>query len=247
MFSLSKGLGALLPLIFCLCHEVSAQVTVSGTVFDDSRTYVVPHVQVYSTSGGYTFTDSLGRYSIPTQAGDSVYFVYGGKRTISFAVEGIEQFWNFDISLGVPVDKKYKVLAPVTVFSPSYQQDSMENRLKYVEIFERNKPGIRPSVSPGGGVGMDLEALIGIFQFRKNKMHKAFRERLIDQEKENYVDYRFSPRIVSRITGLEGEHLKKYREIYRPTYEFTTLSNKVQFYTYILESSYEYKKMAGLK
>lgn len=247
MFAFYKGWAILVPLILLLCQNVSAQVTVSGTVYDDSKTYVVPHVQVYSTSGNYAFTDSLGRYSISSVSGDSIYFVYNGKRTVSFAVAGIRHIGSFNISLGVPVDKKYKVLSPVTVFSQTYQQDSLENRLKYSEIFERNRPGIRPSISPTGGVGMDLEALIGVFQFRKNKMHKAFRQRLIVQERENYVDYRFSPRVVSRITGLEGEHLKKYMEIYRPTYEFATLSNMVQFYTYILETSYTYKEMQGLE
>ena len=54
---------------------------------------------------------------------------------------------------------------------------------------------------------MDLDALIGMFQFRKNKEQLAFKNRLLEEEKDRYVDYRFSSKTITRITGLTGDSL----------------------------------------
>ena len=153
----------------------------------------------------------------------------------------------FDISLHVKVKQKYKLLNPVTVFTNSYQQDSLENREEYAKVFGREKPGIHSTYEPGGAAGLDVDALIGMFQFRKNKQNLAFKNRLMDQEQDNYIDYRFSPKTITRITGLKGEELTKYRKLYRPDYFFVVNSTLTEFYEYILQTSYTFKKQEGIK
>lgn len=153
----------------------------------------------------------------------------------------------FDISLLVKVKQKYKLLSPVMVFTNSYQRDSLENRDEYAGVFGKSASGFRSTYEPGGAAGVDVDALIGMFQFRKNKQRLAFQNRLIEQEEENYIDYRFSPRTITRVTGLKGEELKKYRGLYRPTYFFVVNSNLTQFYEYILQTSYAFKKQEGIE
>ena len=152
----------------------------------------------------------------------------------------------FDISLLVKVKQKYKLLNPVTVFTNSYQRDSLENREEYASVLGKSKSGFRSTYEPGGAAGVDVDALVGMFQFRKNKQRLAFQNRLIEQEENNYIDYRFSPRTITRVTGLKGEELKKYRNLYRPTYFFVANSTLTQFYDYILQTSYAFKKQEGI-
>lgn len=224
-----------------------SNIRVSGTVFDSSKMYVIPTVQVFTTSGNHTETDSLGIYHINAHPRDSIYFYYQGKNSIKYPVGKIYDFESFDISLRVKAQTKYKVLQGVTVFSDTYREDSMENRLRYDKVFNRG-PAIETGVNPTTGVaGMDIGSLIGLFQFRKNKRMKAFEHRLEQQEQDAYVDYKFNARLLTRITGLKGKDLDDYKKIYRPTYWFAANSSQVAFYQYILNTSYAFKKERGIE
>ncbi|HSN08091.1 MAG TPA: hypothetical protein VLS85_03585, partial [Hanamia sp.] len=147
-----------------------------------------------------------------------------------------------DISLHAQVKQKYKLLNPVTVFTDSYKFDSLENREEYAKIFGDEKPGIHSTYDPGGAAGLDLDALIGMFQFRKNKEQLAFKNRILQEEQDRYVDYRFSSKTITRITGLTGDSLETYKKMYRPDYYFVAHSTLTQFYEYILNTSYAFKR-----
>ena len=235
-----------------LLHELpfsklAAQIIISGTVYDSTKLYAVPGVNVSSTSGLLATTDSLGAYHISVSESDSLSFSYKGKSTVKFPVKTIGNYNAFDISLRVRVNAKYKLLQGVTVFADSYHRDSVENRIEYAKVFDFEKPRISSTYTPGGPAGFDLDALIGMFSFRKKKENIAFQKRLIQDERDRYVNYRFSSKIINRITGLTGDTLTKYKKIYRPSYEFVVGSTLAQFYEYILQTSYEFKKEEGIK
>lgn len=222
--------------------KLFAQITVSGNVYDSSRLYAVPDVMVYSTGGATAVSDSVGAYRINVSSKDSISFYYEGKSTIKFPVRDLKNYNGFDISLRVRVKEKYKLLNPVIVFTNSYQQDSAENRENYSQIFGKSSSGIHSTYDPGGPAGLDLDGLIGLFQFRKNKENKEFKNRLIEQEQDQYVDYRFSSKTITRITGLTGDSLEVYKKLYRPDYYFIISCTLAGFYSYILNTSYAFRK-----
>ena len=224
------------------CYKASAQTTVSGSVYDVSKLYAVPNVHVSSTSGASDVTDSTGSYHIQVASNDSIVFTYNGKSTVKFPVKDIKNYNAFDISIHAPVKQKYKLLNPVTVFSDNYKFDSIENREEYAKIFGDEKPGIHSTYDPGGAAGLDLDALIGMFQFRKNKEQLAFKNRLVEEEQDRYIDYRFSSKTIKRITGLSGDSLEIYKKLYRPDYYFAANSTLAQFYEYILNTFYAFKR-----
>lgn len=227
--------------------KVAGQITISGTVYDSTKLYEVPGVIVSSTSGLQTTTDSLGAYHINVSENDSLSFFYRGKSTIKFAVKTIENYTGFDISLRIRVNAKYKLLKGVTVFSNSYHQDSSENRMEYAKVFNFEKPGIQSTYEQGGAAGLDLDELINMFNFRKKKQDLAFQKRLIEDEQDRYVDYRFSSNVIHRITGLSGDTLALYKKLYRPSYIFVVTGTLAQFYQYILNTSYAFKKEKGIQ
>lgn len=227
-------------------NSLTAQIVVSGTVYDSTKVYGVPGVLVSATSGNKTFTDSLGAYHIKVTAGDSLSFFYRGKSTIKFPVKTIEDYTAFDISLWVRVSSKYKVLKGVTVFADNYQQDSTENRIEYSRVFDYTKPGIHSSFEDGGAAGLDLDALIKAFNRSQNKANIAFQKRLIEEEQDKYVKYRFNAKLVRRITGLGGDTLTNYMKLYTPSYDFIINSSLTEFYQYILNTSYAFKRDEGI-
>jgi hypothetical protein len=222
------------------------QIIVSGTVLDKSKINYVEGVQVISTGGKISFTDSLGHYTITAKKGDSLYFVYHTKPTQKFDVGTIPNPEQFDISLHLNVKSKFTVLKEVIVYAKNYKSDSLENRQNYAEVFSFQKEGIGTSIAPGGGVGLDANALINMFRFKRNKRLRAFQQRLEEEEKEKYVNYRFSKTFVRRITQLKGAALDTFLIWYRPSYEFASTSSLIDFNQYVLNASYHYKKIMGI-
>ncbi len=144
------------------------------------------------------------------------------------------------------VQEKYKPLKPVYIFS-NYRKDSAEKRMTYSKIFNYDKPGIRSTYTPGSSAGLDINELINIFRFRKNKQTLQFQKRIIQQEQDSYIEYRFNSTLLKRITGLNGLMLGKYRSEYRPSFEFLTSISEVEFYEYIITTSRKFKSGNGLK
>lgn len=219
---------------------------VKGTVLDKSKINFVENVQIISTGGAMTFTDSLGKYKIAATPGDSLFYVYNNKPTQKFAVGSISNTEQFDISIQVDVKSKYGILKEVIVYSKSHQQDSIENRASYADVFNYSKPGISTSVVPGGGVGLDLNEFINIFRFRRNRSLRAFQKRLEAEEQDKFIDYKFNKKAIKRITQLEDEQLTDFMNWYKPSYDFLATCTEVEFTNYILKSLSHYKKTSRL-
>lgn len=222
--------------------KAEAQLTIVGTVYDSTRLIPVKEVQVTSSSGTLATTDTNGKYQIVTKESDSLTFFYNNKATLKFPVSKIENPANFEIALHIRVQEKYKTLKTVTVFGKNYRQDSIENRQRYASIFNYGQGGLKPTIDPiSGTAGLDINELINLFRFRRNRQLASMQKRLKEQEEENYINYRFNKPTVKRITRLEGPDLEVFMKLYRPDFEFTKNSSITVFYQYILNASYHYK------
>lgn len=223
-------------ILLCLALPAAAQYKVQGTVLDSSRTFPLEAVSVLSTSGRGAITNSEGFYSIDVAEKDSIWFSYLGKPTQKFPVAKMTNLMQFDIALRVAIP----VLAEIKLRPRNYRQDSAQNRRDYQKVFDFRRPNVESMTSIGpAGAGIDINELIRLFQFKKNASMERFQARLLQQEQEKYVDYRFSAALVRRLTGLDGEELKTFMQAYRPPYEFVLYSREYDFQLYIKES---YKK-----
>jgi carboxypeptidase-like protein len=200
---------------------------VKGTVFDQSQLFALPGVSVMGTNGHGTMTDSTGHYRIMLNSDDSIYFSYLGKRTASFPVKAITPGYPLDMSLAIRVDS-----LPLVVVRPTpYRYDSVANRDEYRKVFDYQPDYVLGGAN--GGVGLNLDM---IFNARKNRQMLALQRRLIDQEQDKYVSYRFNKVLVKRITGLHRPALDTFMRLYRPTYDFImNCENDYEFYKYIKE------------
>ncbi len=195
---------------------------------------------MHSTGGGSAVTDSSGSFAINVNEKDSVWFYYNSKPTMKFPVHIITDPNNFEISINVKVEAKYKRMKEVMVFSKSYHQDSLENREKYADIFGYEKPGLKTTMS-NGVAGADLDELINMFRFRRNKYLKSFQKRLVTEEENKFIDHKFTKKVVQQLTGLSGADRDSFMLIFRPTYDFAAASTLYDFYWYIKMSGQQYK------
>lgn len=214
-----------------LSNQADAQqVTIHGTVFNMYRTRPLDGVSVVCSCGRGTTTDSNGNYMITVDVSDSLGFSYLGRTTQKFPVVMMNPTTGFDIALHV----KPTELAEVRVAPKNYYFDSLQNRKDYEKIFNFTKPGIALSDgSSGSGVGLDLDQLINMFRFKRNRRLQAFQERLIEDEHEKFILHRFTRYTVKKITGLNGDSLDNFMLRFRPSYEFTKIATDYEFYDYI--------------
>lgn len=221
--------------------SASAQYKVKGTVFDSSRLYRIESVTVMSTAGRMTLTDSMGRYQIDVAEKDSVWFSYLGKATPKYPVLKMADVSQFDIALKLKSD----VMEEVRIKNRSYRMDSIQNRKDYAKVFDFHRPRFSEMTSVSDmGARFDLDAIIRLFQFKKNKATLKFQQRLLQQERDKFVDHRFSKGLVKQLTNLDGEALDHFMLLYRPSYEFTAAASDYDFGMYIKIC---YRKYSELK
>jgi hypothetical protein len=194
-------------------------------------------VSVLSTSGKGTMTNGEGHYEIEVEEKDSIWFSYLNKATKKFPVLKIITPFEFDISLQVNV----AVLKEVKIRPKNYKLDSLRNRSDYAKIFNYQNPKLTPTIN-GMGVGFDLDEIINMFRFRRNRSMAAFQQRLLLEEQEKFVDHRFNKALVRRLTLLDGNELDSFMRVFRPSYIFTQLSGDYEFQQYIKTSLYRFKR-----
>lgn len=210
--------------------KLSAQYKVKGVVFDSSRLYRIEAVSVMTTGGRMSITDSMGRYQIDVGEKDSIWFSYLGKPTPKYPVLKIPDVNQFNIALQLKTD----VMAEIKIKTRSYREDSVQNRKDYAKIFDFHRPNIASMTTIGPtGAGIDLDELIRVFQFRKNKQTEKFKERLEEQERQKSIDHRFSKLLVKRLTALDGNDLDVFMIRYRPSYAFALVASDYDFQLYI--------------
>jgi hypothetical protein len=221
-----------MALILLSTRTAFGQVVISGTVYDESQRFAMAGVSVLSTSGLGTTTDSVGHYRIRLALDDSIYFSYLGKSTARFPVKEIGAGQPFDMALAVSIDS----LPAVFVRGNNYLLDSLQNRKDYAKVFNYQSSylsSVKSTRRGGMGVGLDLDMFLN---GKQNRRMEAFQKRLEEEEKDKFVDHRFSRAIVRRITGLDAPALDTFMVQYRPTEEFIqSCATEYEFYHYIQE------------
>jgi hypothetical protein len=217
----------------------ASNVEVKGVVYDMSQRTPMEAVSVMATNGRGTITDVFGRYTILVRETDSIFFSYQNKATGKYPVSSIQDPTQFNMALHVQV----QALAPVTIYGRNYRMDSLANRMEYAKYFNFGKPNPLKSVNvANGGAGMDPNEIINLFRFKRTQQLTALRNRLVAEEQDKYVDFRFNKNFVKRVTGLSDAALKKFMFKYRPPYNFLELVNELELGYYIQQC---YKKEMG--
>lgn len=213
-----------------------------GTIYDVTKRYPMEYVTVMTTSGRGTMSDSLGKYSITVDQGDSVYFSFQNKQTGKYPVAKMEDQTQFNMSLHIQL---YAYLPDVEVRAQNYRRDSIANRRMYDKYFGYSKPNPFSSINIGPtGVGMDPNEIINMFRFRRNRQLASLQRRLIQEEQDKFIDHRFTKALVKKLTNMkDNEELDAFMKKYRPPVDFLEMANDLELGYYIQQC---YRTQMGL-
>lgn len=232
-----------LTILFLLAlsvRPVAAQDTVQGLVFDKNTKQRVSRVFVYNPAndeGGYNNT--RGEFEIIAKPGDILIAAANGyyADTLRVADSKVVVF---------QLDRSTILIDEVSVVARRSPEERLrENQREYSTAYSKGTPGSILSVGPTGA-GVSIDALYKLIS-REGRNARRLQEIIEEDYRESVIDYRFTPELVSRSTGLTGEALRDFMRQYRPSYFFVLSANDYNMVFYIRSSYAQYSQRPTLR
>ncbi|MEP6844996.1 MAG: carboxypeptidase-like regulatory domain-containing protein [Panacibacter sp.] len=204
----------LLAAILVSALNVAAQKkTIAGFVTDSISNDPLKNVQVTNVTGNKkTTTDNNGKFSIDATVNDMLFFTADGYhfKNVKYSIL-MEQTIYVQMNVlphqlpGVSVQASYS----------KYQSDSLKRLQDFNADMVSPKQPLVSNNSSGAGAVINLDFL------KKSEKSKRRASKLFKaHEKDAYVRYRFPPELVSGYTGLNGDSLEKFINLYWPDYDW---------------------------
>lgn len=232
---LTRTVAIILLLLFS-AFITNAQNILKGKVYHATTDSVMGGVSVINSTTKITvFTDKEGNYSIAAKDGDKVIYITTGFEPDTVLVQQYMLYTTYDVTLTIKIIS----LKPVSIIAKNYQTDSLERREYYKHLYEKREPGITGRNTPSG-FGVSFSPLSHFS--KESKQRRALRKRLARFEEEDYIDHSFPVELVKRITKLEGDSLRLFMYVYRPSYSFCRKTSSQDMLIYISDKLKEFRK-----
>jgi hypothetical protein len=206
-----------------------AQQFLTGKIYEKGGQDSLISVSIHNiTAQRYDLSEIDGTYKIQCAPGDHVAFSSVGYRPDTITITA---------SLLSAICIVYMEIRPVTLKAArvgelsNYQLDSIDRHREYGWIYDRSAtPRFDPNRG-GDGVGVQMN----IFRNTSTpaKQRERLEKRLVKEEQDFYVNFRYNKDYVAKITHLQGDSLKAFMKKYRPSYEYCRKAATVDILVYI--------------
>lgn len=226
-----KRIIALFLVSFCsillVAERSQAQVILTGSITDKDNKLVLPYASIFNkTTGKRTYSDKGGFYKINAHTNDVVIFSFVGYRPDSVVVQMAMGTETKEINLQVETRQLHGV--EVSSKLTPYQQDSLERREQFGYILELPDHKLAGESTP---VGAGIVFSPFTRYSRKEKQKREFKKIYAKAEMQRYVDSRYTPLFVSRVTSLKGDSLIQFMQDNYPDYNtMRSLTNEDLIY-----------------
>ncbi|MBO9728811.1 MAG: carboxypeptidase-like regulatory domain-containing protein [Chitinophaga sp.] len=238
-------------LLFLFPVALMAQQPLSGVVKDGATAAVLPGVSLINiTTGKTVITDDKGAFQMMSRPGDTLRFSMIGYMPQQVAIT--KELFSLP-SLPIYMQQGVITLQQQLVRGRNYASDSLRLREEYAAYFKKqqnwdfnlllppvNKQDLRDQLHTVRQ-HISINQLYTNLSFRRNKRRAAFRRQLLEKESEDYVQRRYDPAMVQRITGLQGDSLDYFMAHYRPSPALLAGNNSYDLSAYIKQLYQQYK------
>jgi len=218
-------------LLLHFCPSISAQVKVSGKVYETNDSLVTAATVRNKSRHISTYSDHEGRYSIFADEGDTLVFSAAGFIPDTVIVLLHMLYTPYDATL-----TRMSVLLQGVKVSTSYRQDSIDRHNFYSEALKKQRIATRPS--NGFGISFSPSRAFS----KTSRQQRALKKRILLWDKEDYIDRSFPAEWVARLTGLKSDSLSLFMFRYRPSYDFCRQTDQPGMILYINDKLKEFKK-----
>lgn len=202
-------------LIIILCSGVASigQSHIIKGYVKDSATHapIAPGKIINETQKQRSVTDNSGFFTMQANPND---FIFASAPSYRYAALNYSMLFADTVTIYLAHEGNVLPTVVVTSKYTKYQLDSMLRRTEFEEMRGTTYDAVAKDHGPGFGLTINLDRF-----FKKKYRDKNEQEKLFNQlERDEYVDYRFSPELVALYTGLKGEKLAAFRKKYNPGY-----------------------------
>lgn len=222
-------------LLLAMPIGVFAQTVATGTVFDFSKkTLSLPGVTIRNlNSKKTTSTNKEGRYAIGANVGDLIEFSAVGYHTDTLYLTNL---LNRTIYLPVKTNNLKDVNISAVRMNSQITDAKDPLAEKYTLLNTGGNLNRKRMTDKVGGLNLNL----GYGKYKRQQRKEADLE-----EKEMYmqeIDENFTAKAVTDLTKLEGEELKNFMIIYRPSVESVKAERPYRYAYYISRAFVAWKK-----
>ncbi|MCX2576224.1 peptidase associated/transthyretin-like domain-containing protein [Pedobacter sandarakinus] len=226
----------ILAFLFAFPIAVSAQTVTTGTVFDYSKkTLTLPGVSVRNLNNKkVTSTSKEGKYTIPAKVGDLIEFSAVGYHTDTLYLINL-----LNRSIYLPVKSTSLADVDVRGVRMNSQITDAKDPLaeKYTLLNTGGNLNRKRMTDKVGGLNLNL----GYGKYKRQQRKEAALE-----ERDLYlaeIDGNFSEKAVNDLTKLQGEELKNFMVIYRPSVEQVKAERPFRYSYYISKAYVAWQKL----
>ncbi|PWV50774.1 carboxypeptidase-like regulatory domain-containing protein [Chitinophaga sp. S165] len=218
--------------------KAQAQVTLTGSIMDKENKLVLPYASITNKSTGRrTYSDKGGFYKIAASPRDVVVFSFLGYKSDSVVVTQSSGTETRNITLTVEA-KQLRSVEIGTQYTP-YQIDSLARREQFGYILDkRDMPLAGGSTPVGAGIVFSPFTRYSKSEKRKREFKKIFAR----AEEERYIDSRYTPQFVSKVTSLTGDSLMIFMKENYPDYNSIRVMQQEDLIYWITDKYREWKK-----
>ncbi len=208
----------------------SSAATIKGKVYELKSKIAMSDVEIINihTDRGLN-TDSTGLFNINVNAGDLIEFRKLGYKTARIRIPKgqLPSFYNIALEEGYYELEEAIILGNVSI----HQKDSLRN----AKVFQRAIEFYKLE-------GIDLVQHPFDALSKRSREIWAFQKMYDYWEKEKFIDYVFSDKLITELTQLASDSLSTFKRQYRPSYYMIKTWNDYDYYQYIKFAAAEFRR-----
>lgn len=210
--------------------------SIQGTVTDAATGLPLFAVTVVNekTQQGTT-TDQNGFYVLAANTGETIAYTYIGYKTEERVKPMAVIITTMDIKLQ-PTNTQLKEFVFHGDRRSKYQIDSAERKVIYHTVLSRRPPS--PFNSP-------VSAIAELFS-KKAKMAYEFQKAYVVDEENRFIDTRYTPSLVTKLTGLTGDSMAHFMYAYPMPIMYAREASDLELKMWIRDSYREWIKHAAI-
>lgn len=211
-------------LLLCSLHAHAQSV---NGVVKDGRTgkplYPVTVVNVRTQQG--SSTDEKGNYTVAARTGDVIAFTYVGYKNKQLTCPDAILVATLNVELE-PTEYQLEEFRLRPGHLTQYQMDSAERASIY------KFPLLREHSSP---VTSPVSAIAELFNKNSRRIFE-FQKNFHAGETEKFIDTKYNPEIVEKLTGATGDSIGHFMYAYPMPYNFARLASDLEIKMWIRDS-----------
>lgn len=217
-------------LLLCMVPFFAHAQTMQGQIMDVNGDVKMEDVQILNVhTQQIVMSDDDGRFSLQVAKGQLVEFSKEGYKVLRVRIPMGNMPAYFKVAM-----ERVRPMPSDNLLAGTPEEQYKADSAKYYNMYKRELEF--PELT-----GLDVIRHPFSAMSKRNQEIWAFQKEYEFYQKQKYIDFIFNDRTITQLTGLSGDSLQVYKQMFRPTYEQLRAMGEYAYYNYIKRSVKAYR------